>query len=114
MATPLFATGSKATAPRSIPQIPPPAQPPRAAPDIHLAEGGGIRVAHREFLAISPCGRTAIVYQPDDSFNVIDLLLVTDLEVKPDGRSEESRRPGHEWSSVMVNPVACVMAGVFT
>ena len=29
----------------------------------------------------SPSGRTMIVYQPDDSFNIVDLLLVTDLEV---------------------------------
>ncbi len=33
-----------------------------------------------------------IVYQPDDSFNVIDLMLVSDLKEKPDARpsSEES------------------------
>jgi len=63
---------------------------------IHLADGRGIRVAHQEFLAMSPSGRTAIVYQPDDSFNVIDLLLVTDLEVKPDGRTRKSRRRKRE------------------
>jgi len=48
---------------------------------IHLADGREIPVRHREFLMPSPSGRTMIVYQPDDSFNVIDLLLVTDLEV---------------------------------
>jgi hypothetical protein len=27
-------------------------------------------------------GRTRIVVQPDDTFNIIDLLLVTDLEYR--------------------------------
>lgn len=48
---------------------------------IHLADGRDIAVNHHDFLMPSPSGRTIIVYQADDSFNVIDLLLVTDLEV---------------------------------
>ncbi len=50
---------------------------------LHLADGRQIPVQHREFLAPSPSGRIVIVYQPDDSFNIVDLLLVTALEVKP-------------------------------
>ena len=57
---------------------------------IHLADGRNLRVEHQEFLAMSPSGRTAVLYQPDDSFNVIDLLLVTDLEVKANGRTKQS------------------------
>ena len=57
---------------------------------LHLADGRDLRVKHREFVAMSPSGRTAIVYQPDDSFNIVDLLLVTDLEVK-NGRSSRHR-----------------------
>jgi len=57
---------------------------------IHLADGRKITVRRREFLATSPSGRTIIVYQPDDSFNIIDLLLVTSLEVK-NGRRFKSR-----------------------
>jgi hypothetical protein len=59
---------------------------------IHLADGRHVPVHHREFLASSPSGRTVIVYQPDDSFNVIDLLLVTDLEVKPAAGSGKRRK----------------------
>lgn len=53
---------------------------------IHLADGREIPVQHREFMASAPSGRTVIVYERDDSFHIIDLLLVTDLEVKPDKR----------------------------
>jgi hypothetical protein len=58
---------------------------------IHLADGRSIAVDHRDFLTTSPSGRTIIVYQPDDSFNVIDLLLVTDLEVS-NGKSRRSKK----------------------
>ena len=58
---------------------------------MHLADGRHIPVLHREFLMPSPSGRTVVVYQPDDSLNIIDLLLVTDLEIKPNGGT--SRHP---------------------
>jgi hypothetical protein len=47
---------------------------------IHLADACAIPVQHQEFAALSPAGRTMVVYQPDDSMNIIDLPLVTDLE----------------------------------
>lgn len=55
---------------------------------MHLADGRQLPVVHREFMASAPSGRTVIVYQPDDSFNVVDLLLVTDLEVKSEDGSK--------------------------
>lgn len=48
---------------------------------IHLADGQSVRVPHREFLSHSPNGRTIIVFDSDDSYSVIDLLLVTRLEI---------------------------------
>jgi hypothetical protein len=53
---------------------------------MHLADGREIPVVHHDFIIASPSGRTVIVYQPDESFNVVDLLLVTDLEMKSDGQ----------------------------
>jgi hypothetical protein len=50
---------------------------------IYLADGRWIPVMSREFVSLAPSGRTAVVYQPDDKMNIIDLLLVTSLEVKP-------------------------------
>lgn len=50
---------------------------------IHLADGRQVSVHSREFMMTAPTGRTIAVYQPDETMNVIDLLLVTDLERKP-------------------------------
>jgi hypothetical protein len=49
---------------------------------IHLADGRTLDVPHRDFVSLSPSGRIIIVYQPNDAFNVVDLYLVTDLEIK--------------------------------
>jgi len=59
---------------------------------IHLADGRQVKVVHPDFLSRSPSGRSIIVYQPDESFNVIDLLLVTDLEVNSNGHGKRRRR----------------------
>ena len=48
---------------------------------IHLADSRSVYVSHNEFLAHSPSGRTMVVYQPDESSEIIDLLLVTSLAV---------------------------------
>lgn len=58
---------------------------------IHVADGPQITVASRESMAISPSGRTIFVYQTDDTFNIIDLLLVTDLEIR-NGKAPKSHR----------------------
>ena len=59
---------------------------------LHLADGREILVRHPEFVAIFKSGRTVIVTQPDDSYNVIDLLLVTDIEFK-NGRRRQPASP---------------------
>lgn len=59
---------------------------------MHLADGREVPVLHREFIASAPSGRTITVYQPDDTANIIDLLLVTDLEVKPTLNGPRKRR----------------------
>jgi hypothetical protein len=61
---------------------------------IHLADGRQIPVLSREFIMAAPSGRILIVCQPDDTFNWIDLLLVTDLEVKPSLNGGRKKRRG--------------------
>ena len=48
---------------------------------IRLADGRALPVPHSEFLSHSPTGRTVIVYHEDDAFSIVDLLLVTEIEV---------------------------------
>jgi hypothetical protein len=50
---------------------------------IHLADGRQMHVPHRDFVSMAPSGRTASIVQPDDTFEIIDLLLVVGLEVRP-------------------------------
>ena len=58
---------------------------------IHLADGRYFGVKHRDFLARSPSGRTAIVYKSDETFEIIDLLLVSSLEVVNDKEPSQSQ-----------------------
>jgi hypothetical protein len=59
---------------------------------IHLADGREIPVPSPEFMMMVPSGRTIAVSQPDDTVNIIDLLLVTDLEIKPHANGRGKRR----------------------
>ncbi len=59
---------------------------------LHLADGREIPVISREFMMASPTGRTIGVYQSDGTANIIDLLLVTDLEVKPTTNGARRRK----------------------
>jgi hypothetical protein len=48
---------------------------------IHLADGRTFHVPHRDFISQTPGGRTIIVYQGNEAFSIVDLFLVTELEV---------------------------------
>jgi hypothetical protein len=61
---------------------------------MHLADGRSIPVQHPDFVAFAPSGRNLIVYQKGDDFNIVDLLLVTDLEVKRGNGSRRRMRTG--------------------
>ena len=59
---------------------------------MQLADGRSIPVRHREFIMTVPSGRTIVVCQPDDTLNIVDLLLVTDLEIKPTANGSARKR----------------------
>jgi hypothetical protein len=44
---------------------------------IFTADGQSIPVVSREFVSLSPSGRTVVVFDPQDRMNILDLLLVT-------------------------------------
>jgi hypothetical protein len=48
---------------------------------IRMADGRTFEVPHPDFAAQSPSGCTVIVFQEDDSYSVLDLLLMTELDV---------------------------------
>lgn len=59
---------------------------------LHLADGRAIPVVNRDFLMASPNGRTVIVYQLDSSFDIVNVMMVTSLRVKPhNGRLKHKR-----------------------
>jgi len=60
---------------------------------MHLADGRNILVKHPDFLAYTPTGRTVIVTRLDETYEVIDLLLVATLEVV-DGKPGRRRKTG--------------------
>jgi hypothetical protein len=48
---------------------------------IRMADGRAFEVAHRDFVAMSPSGRTVIVYESDENYSILDLLLMSELQV---------------------------------
>jgi hypothetical protein len=59
---------------------------------MHLADGREIPVNHREYFMTVPSGHTVVVAQEDDTLNIVDLLLVTVLEIKPAANGAGKRR----------------------
>jgi hypothetical protein len=57
---------------------------------IHMGDGRALEVPHPEFLSRSPTGRTVIVYGNDDDFSILDLLLLTEIEVHPPKKAGEA------------------------
>ncbi len=55
---------------------------------IRMAGGPKVKVGHPDYIAFGPKGRTLIVYGPDESFKVIDVMLVTEVDV-PEARSSK-------------------------
>jgi hypothetical protein len=50
-----------------------------------LADGTHVPVPHPEFLAHAGGGRTVVVFERPEQYRVIDLLLVTCLEIRGEG-----------------------------
>lgn len=59
---------------------------------IHMADGRQIPVDHPELMAIAPSGRTAYVIHRDETTSWVDVMLITELEIKP-VHGRPGRRP---------------------
>ncbi len=62
---------------------------------LHLTDGRSFPVKHPEFMMVFPGGRTIIVATEGDSFQVIDLLMISSIESrvsKGNGRRNGKRK----------------------
>ena len=48
---------------------------------VRMADGNEFFVKHPDFAFLAPTGRSLHVYQPDMSYSVLDVLLMTELRV---------------------------------
>ena len=64
---------------------------PFRAFDIHLADGRSLPVEHPEVLAIPPTGRTIGVGTADGIVEIVDVLLITSLKPRGNGRARRAR-----------------------
>lgn len=48
---------------------------------IHLADGRRLEVARAEFLAYTPSGRSLIITKADETFEVVNVGLLTSVEI---------------------------------
>jgi hypothetical protein len=49
---------------------------------IRMADGRSVSVHHHDLMMSAPNGRTVIVYQPDSSFDILNVMLMTSLRMK--------------------------------
>ncbi len=54
---------------------------PFRAFSIRMADGRQFPIPHPDFLSISPPGRIACIFHDDGSASIVDLLLMTELEL---------------------------------
>ena len=50
---------------------------------IHTADGRAFPIPHSELLAYDPEGTTAVAFRTNHTFSVLDLELITELEILP-------------------------------
>jgi hypothetical protein len=55
---------------------------------LRLADGRAVRVPHQDFISMHPTGRTVIVYGQNEDLEILDVMLVTGLQLpgKPSRR----------------------------
>ena len=48
--------------------------------NVQNADGRSFHVPHPDFLSMSPTGRTVIIYEQNEDFSILDLLLMTEIQ----------------------------------
>jgi len=63
---------------------------------ICLSDGREYRIPHRDFIFISESGRYALLYNPDESFTSLHLIMVTQIRTDPPIAKTEGRNGTYE------------------
>ncbi|MEO5721233.1 MAG: hypothetical protein ABIR71_07170, partial [Chthoniobacterales bacterium] len=50
---------------------------------VHMANGRFLDIPHPDFMHLSPTGRRLVVDSSEESFEIVDVLLVTSVESLP-------------------------------
>jgi hypothetical protein len=56
-----------------------------------MADGRKLAVPHRDFIAFNPKGRTCVVMDESDGFDVVDILLVSSIHFDGADSKAETR-----------------------
>ena len=48
---------------------------------LRLADGRAVRVPHQDFISMHPTGRTVIVYGQNEDLEILDVMLITGLQL---------------------------------
>ena len=59
-----------------------------------MADGRSIPVQHRDFMMTVPRGRTIVVGEPDGRLHILDLRMVTEVELMPVAKNGSQKRRG--------------------
>ena len=59
---------------------------------IHMADGERLPVNHEDFVNVAPSGRVMTVFLPDDSFRVLDMVMITQLEILAGNGAKKRRK----------------------
>jgi hypothetical protein len=51
---------------------------------IRMVDGRTFHISHPEWVFVSPSGRTAVVFEPDDSNSMLDVMLMSELQIPAD------------------------------
>ncbi len=56
---------------------------------LRLADGRAVRVPHQDFISMHPTGRTVIVYGQNEDLEILDVMLITGLQLP--GKAAKSK-----------------------
>jgi hypothetical protein len=65
---------------------------PFRAFDLHLADGDVLTIPHPDFIALGPGGRTVVAFGENDEMSIVDLLLVSRIEMRKGGSNGGKRK----------------------